>query len=231
MKFSFGENPKSVHSEKDRMPSTRMGTAAVIREALFSAREYMNKVSEANTPLGEKPDFDMSYEALIPVLKREIPVFAHAHRADDIFTAIRISKEFDLKTVIVHATEAHLIKDELKDQGYPLLLGPIMTDRSKVELKNQTESIAKQICEQNIQFALITDHPETPEKFLPVCAAISVKHGLEFYEALKATTIYPARICGIDNRIGSIEPKKDSDIVIWNSSPFDIMSSPYKIIV
>lgn len=232
IKVAFGENPKSTYSNKSQTPITRMATAALIRESFLKAQDYLESLEKynMNPEDEEKPEYDIKCEALIPVLRGEIPIHAHAHRADDIFTAIRIAKEFDIKLVLVHCTEGHLIAEELKKDGYPLLLGPILTDRSKPELKNQSEITPAVLSDIGLCTAIITDHPETPEKFLPLCAAMAVKYGMNKKEALRAVTINPAKICGIDDRVGSIEPGKDADIVIWDGNPLDIMSKPYKVI-
>lgn len=233
MKAAFGENPKSAYNDKNQTPITRMATASIIRESLKKAHEYseaLRKYSE-NPDEEEKPEYDIKCEALLPVLRGEIPLHAHAHRADDIFTAIRIAKEFGISLVLVHCTEGHLIADELKKDGCPLLLGPILTDRSKPELKNQSETTPGVMSDAGLKTAIITDHPETPEKYLPLCAAMAVKHGMTRSEALRAITINPAEICGISNRVGSIEEGKDSDIVIWDGDPLDIMSTPYRVII
>lgn len=232
MKVAFGENPKSTYNDKNQTPITRMATASVIRECLNKAAQYSEALKNYNNnpEEEEKPEYDAKCEALLPVLSGEIPLHAHAHRADDIFTAVRIAKEFSLKLVPVHCTEGHLIADELKADGYPLLLGPILTDRSKPELKNQSETTPAVLSKIGLEIAIITDHPETPEKYLPLCAAIAVKHGMDEAEALRAITINPAKICGIDDRVGSLEKGKDADIVIWNGNPLDVMTSPYLVI-
>ncbi len=232
MKIALGENPKTAYNEKSRMPVTRMATASLIREALREAADYKNALEkyEADPENEDKPDFDIKSEALLPVLKKEIPLHAHAHRADDIFTAVRIAKEFDLDLVLVHCTEGHLIADELRAEGYPALSGPILTDRSKPELKNQTEAAPGILDRAGVPVSIITDHPETPEKFLPLCAAVAVKYGMDREAALRAVTINPAKACGIADRVGSIEPGKDGDIVIWNGDPLSIEGRPYKVI-
>lgn len=233
MKIALGENPKSAYNEKSQTPTTRMATAAIIRENFSKALEYANTLEKynKNPDEEERPEYDAKCDALIPVLRGELPLHAHAHRADDIFTAIRIAKEFGLKLVLVHCTEGHLIADELKDDGYPILLGPILTDRSKPELKNQSEAAPGILSKYGLKTAIITDHPETPEKYLTLCAAMAVKHGMTRTEALRAITINPAKICGISDSVGSIETGKDSDIIIWNGDPLDIMTSPYQVIV
>lgn len=234
IKFAFGENPKSTYNEKSQSPVTRMATASIIRENLKKAQDYLEELDLYNSSEDDeedKPEFDIKCEALLPVLRKEIPIHAHAHRADDVFTAIRIAKEFDIDLVLVHCTEGHLIANELKADKYPVLLGPILTDRSKPELRNQSETTPAILSQSGLDIAIITDHPETPEKFLTICTAMAIKFGLDKYEALKAVTINPARICNIDDMVGSIEVGKKSDIVIWNGDPMDVMTSPYKVIV
>ncbi len=232
VKIALGENPKSTYNDKSRTPVTRMATAFLIREALRDAAEYKARLEKYNAdPQNEdKPEFDLKSEALLPVLRREIPLFAHAHRADDIFTAIRIAKEFGARAVLVHCTEGHMIAEDLKREGCPALCGPIMTDRSKPELANQTEAAPGILERAEIPTAIITDHPETPEKFLPLCAGIAVKYGMSREGALRAITIGPAKICGIDDRVGSIEPGKDGDIVIWDGDPLAVEGAPYMVI-
>lgn len=227
IKAAFGENPKSVYNDKSQTPSTRMAIAAQIRDTLYKACEYLAHWEEYND--GERddaPDYDIKLEALIPLLKGEIPMHAHAHRADDIFTAVRIAKEFGLKLVLVHATEGHLVCRELKDAGYPILSGPALTDRSKPELKNMSESAPVVLTLAGIKTAIITDHPEIPQKHLALCAAMAVKNGMSRYDALKAVTCIPAEICGISDRVGAVTEGLDADIVIWDGKPLDISASP-----
>lgn len=232
IKMAFGENPKSVYHDKNQAPVTRMGTAAVIRETLGKAKEYAEQIDKYNgDPENEdKPEWDFKQEALLPLIRREIPVHAHAHRIDDIFTAIRIAKEFNLKLILVHGTEAHLAADRIAREGIPILSGPILTDRSKPELRNQSEDAAARLAEAGVPIALVTDHPETPEKFLALCAQTAVNAGLEPMEALKAVTINPARICGIDNRVGSITEGKDADLIIWDGEPMSIGFRPRTVL-
>lgn len=228
IKAAFGENPKSVYHDKNQAPVTRMGTAAVIREILSKAKEYAEQLDKYNSdPENEdKPEWEFKSEALLPLIRREIPLHAHAHRMDDIFTAIRIAKEFNLRLIIVHGTEAHLAADRIAKENVSVLSGPILTDRSKPELRNQSESAPAILAKAGVQLALITDHPETPEKFLALCAQTAINSGLEPFEALKAITITPARICGIDERVGSIKPGKDADLIIWDGEPMSISFKP-----
>jgi len=226
MKFAFGENPKTVYHEKHQLPTTRMATAALIREQLFKAKEYLENLEkyEADKEENEKPDFDMKLEALIPVIKRELVIKAHAHRADDIMTAIRIAKEFDLDMTLDHCTEGWLIADILKENGYNVILGPILTDRSKIELRNQTVKAPGILARSGIDVAIMRDHPCVPSQHLMLCASLAYREGMPQEEALKAITINAAKSVRLENRIGSLEVGKDADMVIYTKHPFDYLS-------
>jgi len=223
LKVAFGENPKSVYHEKNHAPSTRMATAAIFREQLFKAREYMEawedylKDKEEN----DKPEFDMRLEAIIPALKRELIVKVHAHRADDILTAIRIAKEFNLDITIDHCTEGYLITDILKENKVKVILGPMLTDRSKIELRNQCIGAPGILAKAGIPVAIMTDHPCVPIQHLLLCAAVAVREGMDEEDALRAITINAAKAARIENRVGSLEAGKDADIVIISGHPFD----------
>ena len=215
MKAAFGENIKRVYGkEQSKAPVTRMGIAALIREALFKAKDYMEKKES-----GENPAFDMKSEALIPVLKKEIPLKAHAHRADDIFTAIRIAKEFDLKMTLDHATEGHLIADYIAEEGYDCICGPLMSNASKYELKNRSYVGPGVLHSKGVKVAIMTDNSVIPTPELPLNAGRAMRSGLPEEEALKAITINAAEITGIGDRVGSLEEGKDADIVIWSMNP------------
>lgn len=218
MKVAFGENPKRVYNSQGKSPTTRMATAAILRETLFKAREYLEKKEGADKE-ENKPAFNMKYEALIPVLKKEIPLKAHAHRADDIFTALRIAREFDLDITLDHCTDGHLIADDLARENKPAIVGPSLGDRSKFELKNLSFETPRVLREKGVKVAITTDSPVTPLQYLPLCAALAHKEGLDEMEALRAITIYPAEITGIDHRVGSLELGKDGDIVIIQGNP------------
>lgn len=222
MKFAFGENPKRVYHEQEKSPMTRMATAALLRETLCEAQEYAAKLKLGRKDPDKLPDRNLKLEALLPVLSGELPVKAHAHRADDILTAIRIAKEFNLKLSIEHCTEGYLIPELLKDAGVGVVLGPNMCDRSKVELRNQSTETPKLLYEAGIPFALMTDHPVLPIQYLPFYAAIAVREGLPETAALRAITCDAARIVGIDGRIGTLEPGKDADIVAFDGNPLDL---------
>lgn len=230
MKIAFGENPKRVYNDQQKSPMTRMATAAILRETLFEAKGYMEKKQDEDE--SKHPDFDMKMEALIPVLKKEIPLKAHVHRADDIFTALRIAKEFDLDITLDHCTEGHLIKDELAKEGKPAIVGPSLSERSKFELKNLTFETPKILNEAGIKVAITTDSPVIPLQYLPLCAGLAHKAGMDEIEALKAITINPAEIVGIDNRVGSIEVGKDADIIIFDKNPLkDVDAQTYITII
>ncbi len=213
MKFALGENPKSVYRSKNSPPVTRMATAAIIRENLAKAKRYLDEIERAkNDEDVDEPEFDMRNEALLPVLKGEVCAHFHSHRADDICTALRIAREFDIRPVIVHATEAHLIVEEL--EGIPLIVGPNLSDRSKPELRNMTIENPRKINEAGLECSITTDHPVTPLNMLSLCASYARSNGMDIDAALRAITINPARTLGIDARVGSIEVGKDADIVL-----------------
>ncbi len=214
MKIAFGENPKRVYNAQSRTPRTRMATAAVLREAFFKAERYLD-LKEA----GKNPDYDPKLEAISAVLRKDIAIKAHAHRADDIFTAIRIAKEFDLDLTIDHCTDGIAIKDELAREGYPCIIGPSLGHRSKPEVKNKTYRTPGVLNKAGVKIAITTDSPVIPLKHLSLCAGQAVRQGLDEMEALKAITINPAEIMGLDSRIGSIKEGKDADLVIIEGNP------------
>ncbi len=224
MKCAFGENPKRVYNDKKISPMTRMATAAILRESLMKAKEYHRKLQEAKDDPSKRPAFDMKMEALIPVITKEIPLKAHAHRADDILTAIRIAKEFDVRITLEHCTEGHIIAHHIKDEGLSAVVGPSFGERSKFELKNMTFDTPGILSKAGVKVAIMTDHPVIPVKHLNLCAALSVKAGMDEEEALKAITINAAEIMEIEDRVGSIKEGKDADLVIWEGHPFDLKS-------
>ena len=217
MKCAFGENPKRCY--RDKSDSARMTTAAKLREMLFKAREYLAKKEYAGDDLSKLPAFDLKLEALIPVLKREIPLKAHAHRSDDIMTALRIAKEFDLKITIEHCTEGHLIVKELQQANVPVAVGPTLTNASKLELLNKSWTTPGILAKAGLQVSIITDAPVIPQQYLPLCAGLAVKAGMDPFQALQAITINPAKHIGIAHRVGSLEPGKDADIVLTDGDP------------
>lgn len=217
MKCAFGENPKRVY--RDKCDSTRMSTAAKLREMLFKAREYKEKLEAAGDDITKKPAFDMKLEALLPVLRKEIPLKAHAHQTNDIFTAIRIAKEFDVKLTLEHCTEGHLVVEELAKEGYPAAVGPTLTDASKFELQNKSFTTPGILSAAGIQVSIITDSQVIPQQYLSLCAGLAVKSGMEPFAALQAITINPAKHIGIEDRVGSLEVGKDGDVVLADGDP------------
>ena len=222
MKFALGENPKSVYNERKETPVTRMATAAIIRENLAKAQEYQDKQSKAEEdPDEDVPDYDAKLEALAPVATGALPAHFHAHRADDIATAVRISGEFGLKLVVVHGTEGYLVPELLAQSNVPVITGPCLTDRSKPELVGQTLSNPARLRAAGVKVAICTDHPETPIQYLPLCAAMAVRGGMEPEDALAAITRDAAEIAGISKRVGTLTPGKDADVVVTSGHPFD----------
>jgi imidazolonepropionase-like amidohydrolase len=227
LKSALGENPKRVYGERKETPSTRLGTAAVIREAFVQASNYLARLAAAEDqpPSERKPvDRDLGLEALGRVLRREIPWRQHCHRADDIATAMRLSHEFGYRLVIDHGTEAHLLADLIAAESIPVIIGPLFTSRSKVELRNRSLANPGRLAAAGVTIAITTDHPVVPINFLIHQASLAVKEGLDRETALAAVTINPARILGIDDRLGSLEPGKDADLVIWSGDPLDVTS-------
>ncbi len=242
MKVAFGENPKKNYGGQGNMPSTRMAIAAMLREELTNAREYAkgrgalednsnkdngSKENSDQSDWGDEnqkgtTDMDFCLEPWIPVLKGEIPLKAHVHRTDDILTAIRIGKEFGLQVTLDHCSEGHLILDEIKQSGYSAIVGPAMTSRNKIEVRNVDFKTPGELQQAGVTVAITTDHPVTLIQYLPICAGMAVKKGMEYIEALKAITINPARICGVDDCVGSLKPGKDADIAIFNGNPLEV---------
>lgn len=227
MKAAFGENPKRVYGDK-ATPATRMAIAAILRKALAGALDYAKKIENAKDDPSKMPERDLGKEALLLVIRRELPLKIHCHRADDILTAIRIAKEFNVRFTLDHCTEGYLIPDLLKETieetGAGIIIGPLLTDRSKIELRNVSFSAPKALYDAGIDFAMMTDHPVIPEQYLPVCAALAVREGLPEDAALRSITINAARITGIDDRVGSLEVGKDADIAVFSGHPLDFRS-------
>lgn len=224
MKCAFGENPKRIYSAGKKTPSTRLAIVGEFRKTLFAAKEYLAKKESAAGDPSKMPSYDMKLEALIPVLKKEIHLKAHAHRADDIFSAIRIAKEFDLLLSLEHCTEGHLIAEDLAKEGYPAIVGPTFGHRTKVELKNKSFDTPRILHEAGVKIAIMTDSPVIPLQHLPMCAALAARAGLPEMEALKAISINAAEITGIADRVGSLEEGKDADVVVWDRHPFELQS-------
>lgn len=231
LKVAFGENPKRVYQEQKKMPTTRMGTAAILRENLVRATNYMAKLEQGQRDPDKAPDRDLRMETLVRVLRREIPLRAHAHRADDIMTALRIAEEFKVRIVIEHATEGQKIAGQLAQRRVPAVVGPSLSSRSKVELRQLDFATPAVLTKAGVKVALTLDHPVIPLKYLPVVAALAVRAGLPEEEAWKAITINPAEILGIDQRVGSIEVGKAADLVLWSGDPLDVRSRAEKTII
>lgn len=223
MKCAFGENPKNIYGGKCN--STRMSTAAKLREMLFKAREYQQKIERAGEDTEKLPPFDMKLNALLPILRKEIPLKAHAHQADDIFTALRIAREFDVKITLEHVTEGHLIVKELAKENVMLAVGPSLTHASKFELRNKSWETPGVLAAAGCHVSIITDAPVVPQNYLPLCAGLAIKAGMDPFDALRAITIHPAEHIGIADRVGSLEVGKDADLVITNGSPFELRTN------
>ena len=217
MKCAFGENPKNLYQNK--FITSRMTTAAKLRDTLAKAREYMEKINAAEKdPSCKKPDFNFKLHALLPVMRREIPLKAHAHQANDLFTAIRIAKEFNVKLTLEHCTEGHLIAEHLAKEGLPLAVGPSLTHSGKPEMRQKTFATPGILHRAGCQVSIITDSNVIPQQHLALCAGLAVKAGMDPFAAVQAITINPARHLGIEDRVGSIEVGKDADFVVCNGS-------------
>lgn len=215
MKCAFGENPKRLYGQSGKKsPITRMAVAALLREILYKTKRYME-----DKEAGKNPGFDMKLEAMIPVLRKEIPLKAHAHRADDIFTAIRIAREFDVNITLDHCTDGSLIAEELAKEGLSAFVGPSFGSKSKIELSNKSFETAAKLHNAGVKVSIITDAPVIPQQYLPMCAGFAVNSGLPYEEGWKAITINPAESTGIADRVGSLEAGKDGDVVIWTADP------------
>jgi imidazolonepropionase-like amidohydrolase len=230
MKSALGENPKRVYGEKDKLPSTRLGVAAVIRDAFTKAQDYR---SAREWAAGEGTPFerDNTSEILLKVLDGELPWCQHSHRADDIATAIRLSEEFGYRLIVNHGTEGHLIADLLAEKGIPVIIGPLIVGRSKVEVRNRHLRNPGILARAGVEIALTTDHPVVPIDFLVHQATFAVKEGLDEETALRSITVNPARIMSLDDRVGALKPGLDADIVLWSGDPLDVMSRAVRVFV
>lgn len=223
MKVAFGENPKVNYSGQGKSPSTRMAIAGMLRRELFEAGNYQRQKEKA-LARGEDFQEDFTKECWLPVLRREIPLKAHVHRVDDIFTAIRIAREFDLNMTLDHCSEGHLIAEELAREGFPAIVGPDLTSRNKIEVQNVAFKTAGVLANAGLKIAITTDHPVSQIQSLPLCAGLAVKSGLPMEEGLKAITINAADICGVSQRMGSLEPEKDADIAVFSGNPMEVFT-------
>ncbi|MBD5105491.1 MAG: amidohydrolase family protein [Lachnospiraceae bacterium] len=226
MKVAFGENPKRNYGDMGKMPASRMAIASLLREELFRAKQYKEKKDNESL---EEEDFNM--EPWLPVLNREIPLKAHVHRTDDILTAIRIAKEFQLDMTLDHCTEGHLIAEEIAESGFPAIVGPDLTARSKIEVQNMDFKTSGILSKAGVTVAITTDHPVSILQYLPICAGLAVKKGLPMEEGLKAITINAAKICRVDHRVGSLEPGKDADIAIFTGNPMETFTKTLYTII
>lgn len=221
MKAALGENPKRVYGSMNKKPTTRMGTAAVMRNALIAARDYMRKKEAAEGKPDKVVDFNLKHEALIPVLNGEIPLRVHAHRSDDIVTAIRVAEEFGIKITLEHCTEGDKIADYLAAKKIPVIVGPSMYQRGKLEVKDLGFHTPVALAKAGVHVALTTDHPVMPAQHLRHAAGVCIREGMPEETALAAITRHAAEHIGIDSRTGSLEPGKDADIVVWDGDPFE----------
>ena len=229
LKAAFGENPKRVYQGQKKMPTTRMGTAAILRENLVKAANYINKLDQKGDD--EFVERDLRMEALVRVLRREIPLRAHAHRADDIMTALRIADEFNIRVVIEHCTEGHKIVDHIAKRGVTAVVGPSLSSRSKVELQELSFATSGILAKGGVKVAFTMDHPVIPMKYLPIIAALAVKEGMPVETAWQALTINGAEVLGVDHRIGSVEVGKEADLVLWSGDPLDIQTRAETVMI
>lgn len=230
MKIAFGENPKVNYSGQNQSPATRMAIAGLLRRELYAAKAYCEQRKSA-LEQGDSFEKDFNMECWVPVFNGEIPLKAHVHRVDDIFTAIRIAKEFSLSMTLDHCSEGHLVAEELAEEGYAAIVGPDFASRSKIEVQNVAFKTAGILHGAGVQVAITTDHPVSLIQSLPLCAGLAVKAGLPFMEGLRAITIEAARIAGVADRVGSLEAGKDADICIFNANPMEIMSKTLYTII
>ncbi|MVA77682.1 amidohydrolase family protein [Auraticoccus sp. F435] len=231
LKAALGENPKRIYGEQKRTPSTRLGVAAVMRSAFVEAENYRARRDRAAAEGKPFDGRDLKLEALLSVLDREIPWRQHSHRADDIATAVRIADEFGYQLVLDHGTEAHLVADLLAERGIPVLIGPLLTSRSKVELRNRSTANPGRLARAGVEISIITDHPVIPIHFLVHQATFAVKAGLDRETALRSITINPARALGLEDQIGSLEVGKLGDVVLWSGDPLDVMQRALRVFV
>ena len=232
MKIAFGENPKGAYGQNGRKaPVTRMMTAAILRENLMKAKRYMEEVDEAEKDPEKKRPFDMKLEALLPVMRGEIPLKSHAHRADDILTSIRIAKEFGVKITLDHCTEGHLITEKLVEFGAPVLVGPSFGSKTKQELREKSFATPGILEKAGLDVSIITDAPVIPLYYLPLCAGLAMREGLSEEGAWKAITINPATLAGIDDRVGSLEVGKDADISVFCGDPLKDIGARAKYVI
>lgn len=233
IKMALGENPKTVYHDKNQAPNTRMATVSVIRESLFKAKRYLEdkRKAEESPEEYDPPEWDMKCESLLPLLEGKMKAHIHCHRADDIFTAVRLAREFGFGYVLVHATEGGMIAEELAGEGAPVFSGPYLCDRCKPELKNLSPATPGVLAAAGVPTSLVTDHPELPVQYLPLCAGLAVREGMAWEDALRAITIHPAAACGLDSRVGSLRPGKDADFVLFAENPLSLTARPVMVVL
>ena len=232
MKIAFGENPKGCYGQKGKEPQTRMGVAALLRTTLTKAFRYAEEIDEAEADSTKKRPYDPKLEALLPVVRHQIPLKAHAHQANDILTAIRIAKEFDLDITLDHCTDGELIIPQLVKAGKPVLVGPSLGSKSKFELKNKSFTTPGMLDAAGLQVCIITDAPVIPLHYLPLCAGLAIKAGMKEESAWRAITLNPAKVTGLADRVGSLEAGKDADVVIFEGNPLrDIQAKVRRVYV
>lgn len=226
MKAAFGENPKTGYGDKGQIPSTRMGVAYLLRRELFAAKQYARQKAD-----GSLAAYDFDREAWLPVLSGEIPLKAHVHRADDILTAVRIAKEFGIRLTLDHCTDGHLIAGQIAEAGFPAIIGTGLTSRNKVEVEYMSFKTAGELFEAGVPVAITTDHPVALIQYLPLCAGLAVKEGLPMEEGLRAITINAAEICGVQDRVGSLEVGKDADLAVFDGNPMEVFTETLMTVV
>jgi len=231
LKAALGENPKRNYGEVKKTPSTRMASAALLRETLVEAQNYLARQEKARQEGGRETERNLKLEAVARVLRREVPLRVHAHRADDIMTAIRIAREFDVSLILEHCTEGHRVAEYIAGAGVPAVIGPLITSRAKVELKDRSLETAAALARAGVPFAIMTDHPVVPIQYLPLSAGLACRGGLPEEKALEAITIGAARVLGLDKSLGSLEPGKDADVVIMEGHPFDLRSQVKNVLI
>lgn len=226
MKMATGDNVRTTYGPQNKLPMTRMGIAAVMREAFMQTLDYLERKER-----GEHPALNVRWEALAPVVRHELPIHIHAHRSDDIYTAMRVAREFGLELVVVHATDGAVTAQDMAREHVPAIVGPSLFSSTKLETLNLSFKTPGIMAKAGVKIALTTDHDVVPLEYLPICAAVAVREGLDPYEALKAITINPAQITHLDDRIGSLKPGKDADIAVFSGHPLDWMSRPVAVFV